>query len=162
MVNKKIVNANTIVENDVAYVYDHCSDVLWDTDAFSKETKVLSKERQEKIRGLWHQFAGNVGNKILSITMNNEEDFEIKSDKLQFLSGKAADKALEVNADIVKILGSKKVPLDVALKTSAVCADDVFERHKAATKETVSAVFEKQELASFKDKKAEKEKVAVN
>lgn len=160
MANKKIVNAKTIVENDVPFVYDNCLNELAKLKNYTKNTPVLNEKRQEKIRGFMHQLAGNVGNKILSITMN-DDDIEIKSEKLNFLAGKAAEKTVETCKNIKEtIIAQNKVAIDIVSKTVDKCAFDVFKRHKAATKETVSAVFEKQELKNFKVAKKSKTKIA--
>lgn len=160
MANKKNINAKNIVENDVPFVYDNCLNALTKEKSYTKDTPVLNEKRQEKIRGLMHQLAGNIGNKILSITMN-DDDLETKSEKLNFLAGKAAGKTVETCGNIKQsIVLQNKVTTEIASKTVDKCAFDVFKRHKAATKETVSAVFDKQELKNFKTTEKSKAKIA--
>lgn len=160
MANKKIVTAKSIVEEDIPYVYDHCIEVLWEKSEFNQDTKVLSEKHQEIIRKYLHQLSGNIGNKTLSITMN-DDDLETKSEKLHFLAGKASEKTVEVYEDLKhRISKQNKIPNDVAAKTVVVCADKVFKRGIDPMQQTVSAYFEKQELNSFKSSTQDKQKVA--
>lgn len=155
-----MTNQERIVNDVVPNVYNSIIETVKSNSDFDEKTNVLSEANMAKLRSFWHKYYGNVGNKILAATMS-ERNVEEVENMLNILSEKAGEKAVDVYEEIVKkVCSSKRIPRDIASKSTVICCENVGKRQIEPMQQTVSAIFEKQQLSEFEQTHIENERVA--